>query len=70
MSTTAPISNKAWNFADAWESVARQLPDALAQQFNDDVYTWTDFNQRANGIAQSFLNAGVCLLYTSDAADE
>ena len=49
----------AWNFADAWESVAQRLPDVPAQQYNDDVYTWADFNQRANGIAQTFLNAGV-----------
>ena len=49
----------AWNFANAWESVAKRLPDALAQQYEDETYTWTDFNRRANGVAQSFLNAGV-----------
>ena len=59
MSSTAPAANHAWNFADAWESVARQLPDALAQQYQNDVYSWADFNRRANGIAQSLLNAGV-----------
>jgi acyl-CoA synthetase (AMP-forming)/AMP-acid ligase II len=58
-SSTTPAANHAWNFADAWESVARQLPDALAQQYQNDVYSWADFNRRANGIAQSLLNAGV-----------
>ena len=59
MSHQIPATTTAWNFADAWESVAQRLPDAPAQQYNDDVYTWADFNQRANGIAQTFLNAGV-----------
>jgi len=49
----------AWNFADAWESVAQRLPDAPAQQYKDEAYTWTDFNRRANGVAQTFLNAGL-----------
>ncbi len=44
-----------WNFADLWETVARQIPDALAQQQGDRTHTWADFNRRANGVAAALL---------------
>ena len=48
-----------WNFADVWEVVAQQVPDALAQVHGDRRVTWADFDRRANGIAQALLDAGV-----------
>ncbi|MBJ7426388.1 MAG: AMP-binding protein [Ilumatobacteraceae bacterium] len=50
---------RAWNFADAWESVAAQLLDAPAQQHQDQIFTWSVFNRRANGVASTLLQAGV-----------
>jgi acyl-CoA synthetase (AMP-forming)/AMP-acid ligase II len=46
-----------WNFADLWETVAEQIPDALAQQQGDRTYTWAEFNRRANGIAATLLRS-------------
>jgi 3-oxocholest-4-en-26-oate---CoA ligase len=46
-----------WNFADLWEAVAAQIPDALAQQQGDRTLTWAEFNRRANGIAAVLLDA-------------
>ncbi len=47
-----------WNLADLWETVADQIPDALAQQQGDRTFTWAEFNRRANGIAATLLEAG------------
>ena len=40
-----------WNFADVWEVVAEQLPDAPAQVQGDRRVTWAEFDRRADGIA-------------------
>ena len=48
-----------WNFADIWEVVAQQVPDAEAQVQGDRRVLWRDFDRRANGVAQAFLDAGV-----------
>jgi len=50
-------SDAGWNFADLWETVTEQIPDALAQQQGDRAYTWAEFNRRANGIAAALLRA-------------
>jgi acyl-CoA synthetase (AMP-forming)/AMP-acid ligase II len=47
-----------WNLADLWETVADQIPDALAQQQGDRTFTWAEFNRRANGIAKVLLGSG------------
>ncbi|MCU1497064.1 MAG: fatty-acid--CoA ligase, partial [Acidimicrobiales bacterium] len=47
-----------WNYAEIWETVASQIPDAPAQLHGDRSYTWREFDQRANGIAQQLLDAG------------
>jgi fatty-acyl-CoA synthase len=47
-----------WNFADVWETVAQQVPDAPALVHGDRRVTWADFDRRANGIAQHLLDAG------------
>ncbi|MEO6317346.1 MAG: AMP-binding protein, partial [Acidimicrobiales bacterium] len=48
-----------WNFADVWEIVAQQVPDAPAQIQGDRRISWAEFDRRANGVAQTFLDAGV-----------
>ncbi len=48
-----------WSFADVWEVVAAQLPDAPAQIQGDRRVTWRDFDRRANGVAQHLIDAGV-----------
>jgi acyl-CoA synthetase (AMP-forming)/AMP-acid ligase II len=48
-----------WSFADMWEVVAQQVPDATAQVQGGRRISWRDFDRRANGIAQAFLDAGV-----------
>jgi len=48
-----------WNFADIWEVVAEQVPDADAQIQGDRRITWSEFDRRANGVAQAMLDAGV-----------
>jgi fatty-acyl-CoA synthase len=47
-----------WNFADAWEVVARQVPDAQAQVQGDRRVTWGEFDRRANGVARLLLDRG------------
>ncbi len=47
-----------WNFADAFEVVAEQLPDATAQVHGDRRYSWKEFDRRSDGIALSLLEAG------------
>jgi 3-oxocholest-4-en-26-oate---CoA ligase len=51
-----------WNFADLWETVAAQIPDALAQQQGERSHSWAEFNRRANGVAATLLR--------SDAAEQ
>lgn len=48
-----------WNFATMFEEVAARLPDAPAQEYGDQVYTWSDFNRRANALARVLLDSGV-----------
>jgi fatty-acyl-CoA synthase len=48
-----------WNFADTWEVVAQQVPGATAQVQGGRRTLWRDFDRRANGVAQAFLDAGV-----------
>ena len=47
-----------WNFAEAWEVVARKIPDAQCQVQGDRRVLWGDFNRRANGVARFLLDAG------------
>jgi 3-oxocholest-4-en-26-oate---CoA ligase len=48
-----------WNFADMWEVVAQQVPDADAQVQGTRRITWSEFDRRANGVARALLDAGV-----------
>jgi fatty-acyl-CoA synthase len=48
-----------WNFADAWEIVARKVPDAPCQVQGERRVSWGEFDRRANGVARFLLEAGV-----------
>jgi fatty-acyl-CoA synthase len=48
-----------WNFADVWETIADQLPDAPAQVQGDRRLTWKEFDTRADGVARWLLDLGV-----------
>ena len=48
-----------WNFADIWEVVADELPDAPCLIHGDDRRTWRVVDQRADGIAQHLIDAGL-----------
>ncbi len=56
---TASGTDAGWNFADLWETVTAQIPDALAQQQGARTFTWAEFNRRANGIASVLLRTGL-----------
>jgi acyl-CoA synthetase (AMP-forming)/AMP-acid ligase II len=47
-----------WNFAEVWEVVADQIPDAQCQVQGDRRLTWSEFDQRANGLAHTLLDRG------------
>ncbi len=48
-----------WNFADLWEYCAEIRDGQRAQVFGDQTVTWREFNRRANGLAQTMIDAGV-----------
>jgi acyl-CoA synthetase (AMP-forming)/AMP-acid ligase II len=48
-----------WNFADLWEVVADELPDATCLVHGDDRRTWREVDTRADGVAQHLLDAGL-----------
>jgi fatty-acyl-CoA synthase len=48
-----------WNFADLWELNAEVLPDAPAIVYGDRLESWSEFDQRADGVAAWLLNLGV-----------
>jgi acyl-CoA synthetase (AMP-forming)/AMP-acid ligase II len=48
-----------WNMADVWERNAERFPDAVAQMQSTRSYTWTEFDQRADGVAHALLRAGL-----------
>ena len=47
-----------WNYAEIWETIASQIPDAPAQIHGNTSYTWREFDERANGVARQLLDAG------------
>jgi fatty-acyl-CoA synthase len=47
-----------WNYAEVWETVAEQIPDAPAQVHGDVRRSWADFDRRANGVAHTLLERG------------
>jgi acyl-CoA synthetase (AMP-forming)/AMP-acid ligase II len=47
-----------WNFADVWEVIAEQVPDAPCQVQGDRRVTWAEFDRRADGVARTLLDRG------------
>ncbi|HEY8525661.1 MAG TPA: acyl-CoA synthetase [Acidimicrobiales bacterium] len=47
-----------WNFADVWETIAEQIPDAQCQVQGDRRLTWSEVDRRANGVAHTLLERG------------
>ena len=47
-----------WNFAEVWESVADQIPDAPAQRHAGTMWTWRAFDRRADAVATFLLSQG------------
>src|SRR3954451_15969792 len=47
-----------WNFAEVWETVAELIPDAQAQVQGERRFTWREFDERANGVAETLLQPG------------
>jgi len=48
-----------WNFADVWEAVAEEVPDAPALVHGDRTRTWREFDGRADRVGRWLLGAGV-----------
>lgn len=48
-----------WNFADVWEAVADELPDAPALVHGGHTRTWREFDHRADNVGRWLLGAGV-----------
>ncbi|MEO6651086.1 MAG: acyl-CoA synthetase [Ilumatobacteraceae bacterium] len=53
------MTDQGWNLADVFERIADSIPDALAQQQGERTTTWRQFDRRADGVAQSLLDAGL-----------
>ncbi|HEX6421231.1 MAG TPA: acyl-CoA synthetase [Acidimicrobiales bacterium] len=47
-----------WNFADVWEVVAEQIPEAQALVHGEERRTWADLDRRADGVAATLLDRG------------
>jgi 3-oxocholest-4-en-26-oate---CoA ligase len=50
---------RGWNFADLWEACADVRGDAPAAVHGDRTVSWTEFDRRADGLARTFLDAGL-----------
>ena len=48
-----------WNIADIFEEIADALPESLALAHGDVAVSWSEMNQRANGVAQQLLDSGL-----------
>jgi len=48
-----------WNFADVWETVAEELPDAPALVHGSHTLSWREVDQRADNVGRWLLGAGV-----------
>jgi len=58
MTSSTAATTTGWNLADLWEAIADRQPDAPAQFAADRIWTWADFDRRADGIAATLLAAG------------
>ena len=46
-----------WNYAELWETIAEQIPDAPAQIQGSRSIAWGEWDRRANGVAHTLLAA-------------
>ncbi|MFZ4812514.1 MAG: acyl-CoA synthetase [Ilumatobacteraceae bacterium] len=53
------MTETSWNFADIWEAVAAHVPDHACQIQGDRVFTWAEFDRRADAVAADFIAAGL-----------
>jgi len=58
MTSSTAATTTGWNLADLWEAIADRQPDAPAQFAADRIWTWAEFDRRADGIAATLLAAG------------
>jgi 3-oxocholest-4-en-26-oate---CoA ligase len=54
-----PTTGTGWNFADLWEHVADRFGDELAAVHGGREVCWRDFDQRADGVARTLIDAGL-----------
>ncbi len=48
-----------WNYADVWEAVAASIPGSPALAQGDRTLSWSEFDRRADGVAEWLLSLGV-----------
>jgi acyl-CoA synthetase (AMP-forming)/AMP-acid ligase II len=48
-----------WNYADIYEAIAEQLPDAACQVQGDRTITWAEFDRRSDALAAALLASGL-----------
>jgi len=48
-----------WNYANLWESIAAAVPDRPAQIHGPTVFSWRDFDRRADALARRLLDKGL-----------
>ncbi len=48
-----------WNFAEVWEAVADEIPEAPVLTHGDRTLTWSEFDSMADGLARWLLDADV-----------
>ena len=66
------------DFASVWEMISDIIPENDALISGNEVVSWKDYDLMSSKIATALTRAGLsanskaglCLLYTSDAADE
>lgn len=49
----------AWNYADIYSAIAREIPDQPCQVQEDHVVTWGEFERRSDAVAASLLDLGL-----------
>ena len=53
-----PAVSQGWNYAEVWEAVADRLAQAPAQRHDGSVWTWQQFDRRADALAAYLLQRG------------
>jgi 3-oxocholest-4-en-26-oate---CoA ligase len=53
------VAETSWNYADVWETVADEQPDAVALVQGDRRLTWREVDHRADGLGRWLLAQGI-----------